>query len=76
MPKQAQYFKKLKDENALKNKVKRTRKAVRGAAAEIRKLMTQSKKGTLHKKRLEAGLKKLTQHFLDVHDHWPHHHGP
>jgi len=78
MAKTARFFKNVKDEEILRNKVKRAKKEIRAATEELRKLMSHSRKGTLHKRRLESGLKKLSRHvgLLEHDPHWPHHHGP
>jgi hypothetical protein len=72
MAKPARYFKNVKDEKILKNKVQRAKKEIREATQEISKLMSYSKKGTLHTRMLESGLKKLSNHFGSIPGHFPH----
>jgi hypothetical protein len=72
MAKPAKFFKKLKDEKILTDKVKRAKKEIREATQEISKLMSYSKKGTLNTRTLESGLKKLSNHFGSIPGHFPH----
>jgi hypothetical protein len=72
MAKPAQFFKIVKDEKILKDKVERAKKEIRAATQEISKLMSYSKKGTLNTRRLESGLKKLSNHFGSIPGHFPH----
>lgn len=72
MAKPAKFFKKLKDEMELKDKIQRAKKEIREATQEISNLMSYSKKGTLNTKTLQSGLKKLSNHFGSIPGHFPH----
>jgi ribosomal protein L17 len=50
-------------------KIRRTNAAVKKAKKEILKLTVHMKKGTLHQKRLDSGLKNLTKAVFDIPNH-------
>jgi len=63
-----------RDTKVLKNKVRRTKTLIREATAEIRKLVSESKKGTLGAKRLDSGLMRVSQRIEEIPPHWPYNH--
>jgi plasmid stabilization system protein ParE len=58
------------NEKVLRNKVRKAKKEIRGATREIRRLMKGSKGGTLDRRELESGLRRMSVHLREIPDHW------
>jgi len=59
-----------RDLRRLKQKVHKARKDIQAALKEIKKLEGESKRGTLDRRMLQSGLRKLTVHVREIPDHW------
>lgn len=60
------------NDEVLRSRVRRARREIREATGGIRKLMAKAKQGTLDRKALESGLKKVGRRLTAIPDHWPH----